>query len=189
MRCSPRRTSAGACAGPISEPAVATFRSAAIDDAERLAPLVLAFRDHLGAARPTAEELEGALPAALRDPATEFCLCLADDGSAVGYTNARSFHSIWAAGLEAHLEDLFVLEAARGAGLGQRLLEFAVERMRARGARAIGLHTNEHNREGQSLYRKAGFRPQTEERWDGGREVYWTRRLDPEAIARELHSL
>jgi len=159
---------------------VASFRAAGADDAGRLAPLVLAFRDHLGAARPSAHELEGALPEALLDPSTEFCLCLTDDG-AVGYTNARSFHSVWAAGLEAHLEDLFVLESARGAGLGERLLEFAVERMRARGARAIGLHTNEHNREGQSLYRKAGFQPQTEERWGGGREVYWVRRLDPAA--------
>jgi ribosomal protein S18 acetylase RimI-like enzyme len=43
----------------------------------------------------------------------------------------------------------------------------------------MGLHTNERNESGQALYRKAGFEPQSEPRWQEGREVYWVRSIAP----------
>ncbi len=61
--------------------------------------------------------------------------------------------------------------------MGRQLMDFVLERARTRGAVAVGLHTNEHNEPAQAFYRRAGFAPQTETRWNGGREVYWARSL------------
>lgn len=152
-------------------------RIADVHDVDALVPLVEAFRDHLGAVRPTTHELGATLPDLLQEPSSLFALAHAADGQAIAYSYARIYTNLWASGREAHLEDLFVCEAARGRGVGQGLLEFTVDQLRGRGALAIGLHTNERNTQAQALYQRAGFVPQTEERWHGGREVYWIRRL------------
>ena len=153
------------------------LRVAEASDQAALAGLILDFRDYLGATRPTSEEIAAFLPTLLEDRSTEFCLASSGEGEPQGYSHCRFFPSLWTTGTEAHLEDLYVLEAMRGRGVGRRLLDFALERAERRGARAIGLHTNEHNEGAQALYRRTGFAPQTEARWDGGREIYWARSL------------
>jgi len=162
----------------VTATARAEIRVAGPADRDLVRTGVLAFRDHLGAARPTDEEIETALPAALRDPSIEFCCAVAAEGAALGYTQTRFFRSVWVPGEEAHLEDLFVMEEARRSGLGRRLLAFALDRSRARGALLMGLTTNEHNEAGQALYRALGFAPQSHPRWRGGREVRWVRSLE-----------
>ncbi len=146
-------------------------------DAGSLTVLVGAFRDHLGATHPSAAQLAETLPGLLQDPTSLFALAEYDSGHAVAYSYARLYTNLWASGIEAHLEDLFVLETERGRGLGRSLLEFTTQTLRGRGALAIGLHTNENNAGAQALYRRSGFEPQTEARWQGGREVYWVRDL------------
>ena len=94
------------------------IRVAQNSDAPALAGLIVAFRDHLGAARPTADELSSYLPGMLGDASVEFCVCVAADDSALGYSQCRFFPSVWAAGPEAHLEDLFVVSTARRRGIG-----------------------------------------------------------------------
>lgn len=159
-------------------------RVATAEDRGELAKLVLAFRDHLAARRPTEDELLGYLPEVLADERTEFCLALTEAGEAVGYGQCRIFPSLWGSGFEAHLEDLFVLESHRGRGIGEALIRFAIERAASRGAVGIGLHTNEANEAAQAFYRRIGFSPASEARWDGGREVYWVRaiRSEPERL-------
>jgi len=155
------------------------LRAACLEDAPVLGTLIGAFRDHLGVTRPTEEDLTSHLPRILADASTEFCLGFAEDGDAFGYTQCRFLPSVWASGLEAHLEDLFVVAAARGQGLGGELLRFALARAASRGAVSIGLHTNERNHAAQAFYRKAGFEPQSGPRWQDGHEVYWVRPIDP----------
>ena len=140
--------------------------------------LVAAFRDYLGATTPSDRELERHVPAALEDPATEFC-CAWLDARPVGYTQTRFFTSVWVGGTEAHLEDLFVLADARGRAIGRALLLHALRRAERRGARAFGLNTNEYNEAAQRLYRSEGLRPQQTGIWREGREIHWVRSLGP----------
>ena len=139
--------------------------------------LVAAFRDHLRASAPTDADLEAQLPGVLADPSIEFA-CAWLQGHAVGYTQTRIFRSLWAAGFEALLEDLFVLPSARGRGIGRSLLRDAVQHARERGARVLGLCTNERNEPAQNLYRSEGLHPQSTAIWTGGREIRWVVELD-----------
>ncbi len=157
-----------------------TVRLADAADAEALVSLVAAFRDHLGAEGPSADAMRRFLPQLLADEATELSLALSPDGTAVGYGNCRYFRSLWSTFWEAHVEDVFVLEGKRGAGLGRELLDFVIARAGERGCAAIGLHTNEANTRAQSLYRRMGFEAASESIWDGGRECYWVRELEEE---------
>lgn len=162
-------------------------RVALASDAPQLAEMIGGFRNHLGATRPTAEELEKLLPELMGDFAIEFCLAFPredprpGDGpqGAIGYSQCRFFRSLWARGSQAHLEDLFVAAPARGRGVGGALLSFALERARERDCVAVGLHTNERNDRAHAFYRRAGFEPESEARWPGGQEVFWTRALAP----------
>ena len=78
----------------------------------------------------------------------------------MGYTQTRFYASSWSSGVEALLEDLFVLR-------------HALQRAAARGARLLGLATNEQNTAAQSLYRSEGLRPQSTKIWENGREIRW----------------
>jgi ribosomal protein S18 acetylase RimI-like enzyme len=153
-----------------------TIRPARSADADALAALIAGFRDHLAATVPTDLEIQRQLPAALRDPAIEFC-CAWLDGAAVGYTQTRFFTSIWAVGPQAHLDDLFVAARVRRQAIGRALLRHAIARARARGARQFGLNTNEKNEIAHALYRSEGLSPQSHALYPGGREVFWVRRI------------
>ena len=147
------------------------------DDLESVRLLVAAFRDHLQASAPTDADLAAHLPQALRDASIDFA-CARLGGRAVGYTQTRYYRSVWASGLEALLEDLFVLPEFRGRAVGRALLRHALARARERGARLVGLTTNERNRTAQDLYRSEGLRPQSAAIWPDGREIRWVVRLD-----------
>jgi ribosomal-protein-alanine N-acetyltransferase len=141
-----------------------------------LAALVAGFRDHLGASIPTDAELREHLPRALEDPGIEFCCAWLVD-EPVGYAQTRFLNSIWAPGVEAHLEDLFVVPAARGKAVGRGLLRHALARAGERGARRFSLNTNEANRAAQMLYRSEGLALQSHALYPGGREVLWVKDL------------
>lgn len=153
-----------------------TIRCAEPGDVDLLAGLVRAFRDHLAARVPSDAELAEHLPRALADPAIEFsCAWLGREP--VGYTQTRFLTSIWAPGLEAVLEDLFVVAAARRRSLGRALLRHALARAGARGARQFRLLTNEANTAARVLYRSEGLFPQSQAVYPRGREVLWVKRL------------
>jgi ribosomal protein S18 acetylase RimI-like enzyme len=153
------------------------IRIAGSEDAGSLRGLVASFRDHLQAAAPADSELDAQLSRALSDPSIEFA-CARLGGRAVGYSQTRFFFSLWASGLEALLEDLFVLSDARGLGIGRALLRHALRRAGQRGARLLGLTTNERNRRAQALYRSEGLEPQGAKLFGNGREVRWIARLE-----------
>jgi GNAT superfamily N-acetyltransferase len=141
-------------------------------DSDALAGVVAAFRDHLQVGAPTDLDLRARLPNLIADPSIEFAVA-EFDGRMIGYTQTRFYASLWASGVEALLEDLFVLPSARGAGIGRSLLRHALERARGRGARVVGLTTNERNEPAQALYRSEGFQPQSARIWENGREIRW----------------
>lgn len=81
--------------------------------------------------------------------------CLVADLTGVGPVGYAVF---WWAAREAELGDLAVWEPYRGAGIGARLLEEALEAAAGRGLRRVFLEVRDTNRAAQSLYRRNGFR-------------------------------
>ena len=65
--------------------------------------------------------------------------------------------SIWTAGLECYLAELYVVPAHRGRGLGRALLETAIELTRERGADYMDLNTREDDVIARALYESLGF--------------------------------
>jgi GNAT superfamily N-acetyltransferase len=149
------------------------IRRCEISDVAVLACLVAGFREHLKARTPTDAEIRAHLPRALADPGIEFA-CAWRDGGAVGYTQIRFLTSVWAAGMEAHLEDLFVVPAARRQSVGRALLRDALARARSRGALRLSLTTNDANLAAHALYRAEGLTPVSHALYPGGREVLWS---------------
>ena len=82
----------------------------------------------------------------------------------------------WAAGLDALLEELYVVPALRGNGLGRALLEAVMERARDAGAVHLELNTGEGDVAARGLYESAGF-TNSEEGTDGDSMLYYERDL------------
>jgi ribosomal protein S18 acetylase RimI-like enzyme len=135
---------------------------AQLDEAEEIADLLVAFRDHMGSDWPSANAFLASVERLLEDPQTEFLLAAADDDSPpAGVLQLRFRFSVWKAAPDAWLEDLFVSESARRAGLGDALVALAIQRARARGARRIELDANEDNAPALALYERHGFSPRS----------------------------
>src|SRR4051812_29657346 len=136
-----------------------------------------AFRDHLRLTAPSDEEMRAGVERLLGDPDTEFLLGAAGDNAPpAGVAQLRFRFGVWRAGGDCLLEDLYVDESARGAGLGRALVEATLERARARGCRRVELDTNERNDAALRLYGSFGFSA-TANRY-GGRDLYLRLHLD-----------
>lgn len=65
--------------------------------------------------------------------------------------------ALWAEGLEAYLQELYVVPALRGQGIGRALLEATMDAARAGGATGIDLNTGETDTVARALYESCGF--------------------------------
>jgi len=120
-------------------------------------------------------------PEALTTRLTE----LVDDGDTVvllsgdeplGLAVLRLRKSLWLAGLEAYLAELYVAPAERGHGLGRELLLAAMDVARAAGAGYMDLNTGEDDTAARRLYEATGFSSR-EGRAEGPRNLYYEREL------------
>ncbi|HVP31057.1 MAG TPA: GNAT family N-acetyltransferase [Myxococcota bacterium] len=148
-----------------------SLRVAEAADLDTLVRLAVAFRDHLERPGPSEDEFRSAFATLLGDASAEFVLARDATGCDVGYVQSRFRRSAWSGGIDAELEDVFVAAEARGLGVGERLLRFALERALARGCRIAGLATNERNAPALALYGRLGFRAERA-RWSGGRQLW-----------------
>ena len=147
-------------------------------EAEVVARLMVAFRDHLGYDWPSANAFLAGVEGLMDDVNTEFLLGTPhDDAPPSGVAQLRFRHGLWRAGTDCLLEDLFVMEEARGAGLGRALVEGALDRARERGCRRVELDVNEANTAGLAVYRSAGFAVPA----PGERDVWLSLHLDARA--------
>jgi ribosomal protein S18 acetylase RimI-like enzyme len=86
----------------------------------------------------------------------EMTVLLAGDGPD-GLALLRFRPSVWTERQEAYLQELYVVPALRGGGIGEALMERVLSTCRARGAAWIELNTGESDVAARSLYRKLGF--------------------------------
>jgi ribosomal protein S18 acetylase RimI-like enzyme len=135
---------------------------AELHEAEVVAELLVAFRDHMGVSWPSENAFLASVERLLEDRDTEFLLgAPGGDAPAAGVLQLRFRLSVWKAAPDAWLEDLFVSDEARRAGVGDALVALACERARERGARRIELDCNEANAPALALYERHGFSPRS----------------------------
>jgi ribosomal protein S18 acetylase RimI-like enzyme len=127
-------------------------------DAESVAALMAAFRDHMGRDEPAEERIRATVEVLLRDPAAEFLLAAPDGAEApAGICQLRYRLAVWTGADDCWLEDLFVASEARRSGLGRALVTAAVERARRRGCRRMELDVDEDNTAALAFYRALGL--------------------------------
>ena len=80
------------------------------------------------------------------------------DGTVVGYARIGRHMPIASNEHVLHFEALAVAPAARGLGVGSRLIEAMIDEARARGARKFGLRALSTNEQAIRLYQRYGFR-------------------------------
>jgi ribosomal protein S18 acetylase RimI-like enzyme len=152
-------------------------RLAQPQDLAAVTRLMAAFRDHLHLAAPSDAEVATGVERLLGDPETEFLLASAGDGAdPAGVAQLRFRYGIWRAGGDCLLEDLYVEERARGAGLGRALVAATLDRARARGCRRVELDVNEANATAQRLYESFGFSSTSNSY--GARDLYMRLHID-----------
>jgi ribosomal protein S18 acetylase RimI-like enzyme len=145
------------------------------DDADAVSSLIAAFRDWWGKDDPPVEQIRRTVGVLLTDPATDFLLAApTDDDDAAGVCQLRYRLSVWTGADDCWLEDLYVDDRARGAGLGRALVTASFERAAARGCRRIELDVNEQNTAALALYERLGFATEPK---PPGRTLFVSRRL------------
>jgi GNAT superfamily N-acetyltransferase len=150
---------------------------AGADEAEHVACLLVEFRDHNGQTWPSDNAFLAGVERLMDDINTDFVLGAPhDDAPPGGIVQLRYRFGLWRAGTDCLVEDVFVSEAARGAGLGRALIDFSILRARERGARRMELDTNEANEAALALYAGVGFSA-TENAY-GKRDLYLRLHLD-----------
>jgi GNAT superfamily N-acetyltransferase len=150
-------------------------------EAETVARLLVAFRDHYGHDWPSENAFLASVESLIERPDTEYLLGTPNEDSApAGVCQLRYRHSVWTAAEDCWLEDLFVRSGARGAGLGAALVELALKRARAHGCRRVELDTSEANQGALALYERFGFSASSKSR-PPARDLFLGVRLDRSA--------
>jgi GNAT superfamily N-acetyltransferase len=79
-------------------------------------------------------------------------------GKLLGIVHYLFHRSFWTVGNYCYLQDLFVSDKSRGAGIGRALIEAVYERARASGASRVYWLTQEGNTTARALYDKVAER-------------------------------
>ncbi len=133
-----------------------TFREAGTGDVPALLPMMRALWEHEGIPF-DAGRVVPPLRELLADPALgRVWIALADDAVA-GYAMGTWGFSTEQGGRFLLLDELFVLPAFRGRGIGRSALSFVEEAARAAGGRAVRIEVAEENDGARRLYREEGY--------------------------------
>jgi ribosomal protein S18 acetylase RimI-like enzyme len=127
------------------------------EEAGEVARLLGEFRDWLGRDAPGDESVLDSVERIIGRDDTEYLLGATDDGRPVGLVQLRFRWTVWWAAEDCWIEDVYVGESARGAGLGRALVEAAIARAAERGCRRIDLDAEADNTPAVRLYESLGF--------------------------------
>jgi ribosomal protein S18 acetylase RimI-like enzyme len=152
-----------------------TVRRATPGDAESVARLLNDFQGEFDEPSPGVEALTERYADLIRN--REMTVLLAGEGPD-GFAQIRYRPWVYSAGQNAHayLEELYVVPALRGQGIGRALLEGAIETARGEGATHMELGTSESDEAARALYESAGF-TNREGSPDGPVMLFYERRL------------
>lgn len=129
-------------------------RQATAEDAAAIAGLLHDFNLEYSEPTPDIATLTDTVRRLLED--SEIVVMLAGSGPD-GLSLFRFRPALWAEGPETYLQELYVIPALRGRGIGRRLLEATIEYARAAGASGIDLNTSETDTAARNLYESMGF--------------------------------
>ena len=139
-----------------------------MEDAALIARLLHDFNTEFEAETPGVAELTRHATRMLREG--EMTVLLGGEGPE-GLALLRFRPSVWTERSEVYLQELYVVPARRGEGIGQALLEAVIETSRGRGAAWIELNTSETDVAARGLYSKLGFT--NEEGAEGAAMLYY----------------
>jgi ribosomal protein S18 acetylase RimI-like enzyme len=130
------------------------IRTATVEDAREAARLLHDFNAEFAEPTPGVAALTEHVGALVSS--AEATILLAGDGPD-GLAALRFRTAIWTGKPEAHLQELYVVPALRGHGIGRALLEASMRVARDAGATGIDLNTGETDTAARALYESAGF--------------------------------
>lgn len=143
------------------------LRKASIKDSNRLAALLKSigwFKFLQNLSEDAAREHGSAqLARCLADNSHSVYVAENADGEIVGYGSAHWIPYLFMRGPEGYVSELFIVESARGQGIGRRLLDLVETEARKRGCARLSL-INLRRRESyeRQFYLKAGWQERTE---------------------------
>jgi len=143
-------------------------RRAGAEDAADIARLLHDFNDEYEEKTPPVPELTRHAERMLREGEMTVLLVGAEPS---GLALLRFRPSVWTEQREAYLQELYVVPARRGEGIGQTLMEAAIQLCREEGAAWIELNTGETDVAARGLYEKLGFT--NEEGQQGAAMLYY----------------
>ena len=151
----------------------AAIRRATVEDAGHVARLLHEFNSEYDEPTPGVEALTEHARGLLE--AGEITALLAGEAPD-GFCLLRFHRSIYNGRPDAYVQELYVVPARRGEGLGRALLDAALDAAREAGAPHIELTTSEDDTEALALYESSGF-TNREGGPDGPRMLYFEREL------------
>jgi ribosomal protein S18 acetylase RimI-like enzyme len=141
---------------PTEDATRASLRLAGLDDVDRLAVMVRDYHATEGIEADVA-----AYPRILRpllEPGDVGRIWLVDvDDVVAGYVAVCFGYSIEFRGRDAFVDEIYVVPALRGRGVGSRALELAVAECERLGLAALHLEVDLDNHTARELYRRQGF--------------------------------
>ncbi len=162
---------------------MATIRRATEADAGAIHALVIELAAAIGMTGKVVSRIEDIRDRGFgADPAFE-ALLAERDGAAVGLCLFFESFSTWDGRRGVYVQDIYVSEAARGLGLGRRLLAEAAAISRARGGSYLRLSVEAGNDRAQAFYQRIGLA------WSRGERIYQLRGDDFAALAEDAAGL
>ncbi len=140
-----------------------SIRPVGPEDLDELLRLMRAYCDFYEVS-PADDDLLAISRALIQDPEHEGVQLIArsPDGAAIGFATVYWSWSTTTACRIGVMNDLFVVEATRGQGLAEQLIEACRARCRRRGARQLTWQTAPDNLRAQAVYDRVGA---TREQW------------------------
>ena len=132
----------------------ATIRRADVSDAHEVARLLYDFNTEFSEPTPAVEVIAERVARLLAEGEITVLL---GGGGPDGLAVIRLRPALWADGLDAYLEELYVAPDLRGQGIGRALLEGAMDAAREAGAVHIDLGTSVDDTAAIALYESCGF--------------------------------
>ncbi len=136
---------------------MSTIRLAKANDVERMMPLVREFYLYERLQLNEARYRELALQLIETD-ALGRLMVIELDGELIGYAVVGFGFSLEFGGRDALLDELYLLEAFRGSGIGSTVLQSVEELCRAKGILAIHLEADYVNARVHEFYKRVGYR-------------------------------